>query len=164
MFHSEETGWRECTSCGKVSRQIVCPSVSYDTCLVGSCHVVLIELDWKHWQRLHCGCIASSLLLELLDTGGVNCKGCSNSSKHPSVRPILKLWATGQWKQHYLIFCWCTWYVFLVYICVYMCACVKFWEELWSFYCFNYIWTNLFAVRASLSVLKLSPRTLSLET
>ncbi|KAK6118197.1 hypothetical protein DH2020_047983 [Rehmannia glutinosa] len=51
MFHSEETGWRECTSCGK---------------------------------RLHCGCIASSSLLELLDTGGVNCKGCSNSSRLPS--------------------------------------------------------------------------------
>ncbi|KAI3474289.1 hypothetical protein Pfo_029077 [Paulownia fortunei] len=51
MFHSEDTGWRECTSCGK---------------------------------RLHCGCIASSSLLELLDTGGVNCKGCSKSSKLPS--------------------------------------------------------------------------------
>ncbi|KAL8517046.1 hypothetical protein ACS0TY_015324 [Phlomoides rotata] len=50
MFHSEETGWRECTSCGK---------------------------------RLHCGCIASSSLLELLDTGGVNCKGCSKNSKNP---------------------------------------------------------------------------------
>ncbi|KAG8377129.1 hypothetical protein BUALT_Bualt09G0136300 [Buddleja alternifolia] len=47
MFHSEDTGWRECTSCGK---------------------------------RLHCGCIASNSLLELLDTGGVNCKGCSTSS------------------------------------------------------------------------------------
>ncbi|KAL2500310.1 B3 domain-containing transcription repressor VAL2 [Forsythia ovata] len=48
MFHSKETGWRECTSCGK---------------------------------RLHCGCIASSSLLELLDTGGVNCIGCCRSSK-----------------------------------------------------------------------------------
>ncbi|KAL0450909.1 UNVERIFIED_CONTAM: B3 domain-containing transcription repressor VAL2 [Sesamum latifolium] len=51
MFHSDETGWRECASCGK---------------------------------RLHCGCIASSSLLELLDTGGVSCKGCSKSSKLPS--------------------------------------------------------------------------------
>ncbi|XP_051130531.1 B3 domain-containing transcription repressor VAL2 isoform X2 [Andrographis paniculata] len=51
MFHGEETGWRECTSCGK---------------------------------RLHCGCIASSPFLELLDTGGVICKGCSKSSKLPS--------------------------------------------------------------------------------
>ncbi|PIN21376.1 hypothetical protein CDL12_05921 [Handroanthus impetiginosus] len=50
-FHSEETGWRECTSCKK---------------------------------RLHCGCIASSSLLELLDTGGVHCRGCSKSSKLPS--------------------------------------------------------------------------------
>ncbi|GER55715.1 B3 domain-containing protein [Striga asiatica] len=46
MFHSEETGWRECTSCGK---------------------------------SLHCGCIASSSLFELIDTGGVNCRGCSKS-------------------------------------------------------------------------------------
>ncbi|CAA0836202.1 B3 domain-containing transcription repressor VAL2 [Striga hermonthica] len=46
MFHSEETGWRECTSCGK---------------------------------SLHCGCIASSSFLELIDTGGVNCRGCSKS-------------------------------------------------------------------------------------
>lgn len=52
MFHSDETGWRECASCGK---------------------------------RLHCGCIASSSLLELLDTGGVSCKGCSKSSKLPSL-------------------------------------------------------------------------------
>ncbi|KAL3615795.1 hypothetical protein CASFOL_040089 [Castilleja foliolosa] len=52
MFHSDETGWRECTSCGK---------------------------------RLHCGCIASSSLLNLLDTGGVNCNGCGNDiSKLPS--------------------------------------------------------------------------------
>lgn len=35
-FHSEETGWRECTSCGKVSKRIACPpSASYDTSLVG---------------------------------------------------------------------------------------------------------------------------------
>ncbi|KAL7136063.1 hypothetical protein ABFS83_10G004000 [Erythranthe nasuta] len=51
-FHSEETGWRECTSCGK---------------------------------RLHCGCIASTSLLELLETGGVSCKGCIiKNSKIPS--------------------------------------------------------------------------------
>ncbi|KAL1549054.1 B3 domain-containing transcription repressor VAL2-like isoform X2 [Salvia divinorum] len=49
-FHSEETGWRECTSCGKY---------------------------------LHCGCIASSTLLELLDTGGVNCTGCNYSFLQP---------------------------------------------------------------------------------
>ncbi|KAL6508096.1 hypothetical protein OROGR_024291 [Orobanche gracilis] len=52
MFHLQETGWRECTSCGK---------------------------------PLHCGCIASSSLLDLLDTGGINCKGCTTySSKLPS--------------------------------------------------------------------------------
>ncbi|XP_016433629.1 B3 domain-containing transcription repressor VAL2 isoform X2 [Nicotiana tabacum] len=46
LFHSEDTGWRECISCGK---------------------------------RLHCGCIASSSLLELLDSGGINCVGCARS-------------------------------------------------------------------------------------
>lgn len=46
-FHSEDTGWRECTSCGK---------------------------------RLHCGCLASSSLLELLDSGGISCINCSKSS------------------------------------------------------------------------------------
>ncbi|CAN4126263.1 unnamed protein product [Withania somnifera] len=46
LFHSEDTGWRECISCGK---------------------------------RLHCGCIASSSLLELLDSGGINCISCVKS-------------------------------------------------------------------------------------
>ncbi|XP_052175016.1 B3 domain-containing transcription repressor VAL2 isoform X2 [Diospyros lotus] len=46
-FHSKDTGWRDCTSCGK---------------------------------SLHCGCIASSSLLELLDSGGVKCIGCIKSS------------------------------------------------------------------------------------
>ncbi|XP_059668138.1 B3 domain-containing transcription repressor VAL2-like [Cornus florida] len=51
MFHSKDTGWRDCTSCGK---------------------------------RLHCGCIASSSLLELLDCGGVSCINCMKSSGlHP---------------------------------------------------------------------------------
>ncbi|KAI4389232.1 hypothetical protein MLD38_001480 [Melastoma candidum] len=47
VFHSQDSGWRECTSCGK---------------------------------RLHCGCIASRLLLELLDGGGVNCASCAKTS------------------------------------------------------------------------------------
>uniref|UniRef100_A0A5B7B308 Putative B3 domain-containing transcription repressor VAL2-like isoform X1 n=1 Tax=Davidia involucrata TaxID=16924 RepID=A0A5B7B308_DAVIN len=52
MFHSKDTGWRECTSCGK---------------------------------HLHCGCIASSSVLELLDNGGVNCISCTKSSGlHPT--------------------------------------------------------------------------------
>ncbi|KAK9067781.1 hypothetical protein SSX86_011892 [Deinandra increscens subsp. villosa] len=51
LFHLEDTGWRECTSCGK---------------------------------RLHCGCIASSAFVELLENGGVNCVRCSNSFKHKS--------------------------------------------------------------------------------
>lgn len=42
-FHQNDTGWRECTSCGK---------------------------------RLHCGCIASTALIEILDCGGVKCVEC----------------------------------------------------------------------------------------
>nr|GMC95438.1 B3 domain-containing transcription repressor VAL2-like isoform X1 [Ipomoea batatas]GME08909.1 B3 domain-containing transcription repressor VAL2-like isoform X1 [Ipomoea batatas] len=48
VFHSNDTGWRECSSCGK---------------------------------RLHCGCIASSSLLELLESGGVSCISCVKSSQ-----------------------------------------------------------------------------------
>lgn len=47
VFHSDDTGWRECISCGK---------------------------------RLHCGCIASSSLLEILDSSGVICIRCAKSS------------------------------------------------------------------------------------
>ncbi|CAI0423797.1 unnamed protein product [Linum tenue] len=47
VFHAKDSGWRECTSCGK---------------------------------RLHCGCVASRLLLELLDGGGINCINCSRAS------------------------------------------------------------------------------------
>lgn len=46
LFHLEDTGWRDCTSCGK---------------------------------RLHCGCIASSAFIELLENGGVSCASCSNN-------------------------------------------------------------------------------------
>ncbi|GLT41740.1 hypothetical protein SLA2020_157830 [Shorea laevis] len=48
MFHSKDSGWRECILCSK---------------------------------RLHCGCIASRFLLELLDSGGVNCISCANKSR-----------------------------------------------------------------------------------
>ncbi|KAJ0088715.1 hypothetical protein Patl1_31545 [Pistacia atlantica] len=47
VFHSKESGWRECTPCGK---------------------------------RLHCGCIASKSLIELLDSGGVSCLNCAKKS------------------------------------------------------------------------------------
>ncbi|KAI7757177.1 hypothetical protein M8C21_008042, partial [Ambrosia artemisiifolia] len=46
LFHLDDTGWRECTSCAK---------------------------------RLHCGFIASSAFVVLLDNGGVTCVSCSNS-------------------------------------------------------------------------------------
>ncbi|KAG5248344.1 B3 domain-containing transcription repressor VAL [Salix suchowensis] len=52
VFHSKDSGWRECTSCGR---------------------------------RLHCGCIASKSMLELLDGGGVNCTSCSKSAGVSSV-------------------------------------------------------------------------------
>ncbi|XP_054783368.1 B3 domain-containing transcription repressor VAL2 isoform X2 [Prosopis cineraria] len=51
VFHSKDSGWRECTSCGK---------------------------------RLHCGCIASRNLLELIDTGGVSCINCARDLGQPS--------------------------------------------------------------------------------
>ena len=65
------------------------PVASYNTLssLLDSCHL-LVELDSKALQRLHCGCIASSTLLELLDTGGVKCAGCSKSFPHSRVRAI----------------------------------------------------------------------------
>ncbi|KAI7743267.1 hypothetical protein M8C21_017939 [Ambrosia artemisiifolia] len=54
LFHLDDTGWRECTSCGK---------------------------------RLHCGCIASSAFVVLLDNGGVTCVSCSNSpGNYPKTR------------------------------------------------------------------------------
>lgn len=46
-FHADDSGWRECVTCGK---------------------------------RLHCGCIASLSLIELLDCGGVRCIGCARNS------------------------------------------------------------------------------------
>ncbi|GKD91601.1 B3 domain-containing transcription repressor VAL2-like protein isoform X1, partial [Tanacetum coccineum] len=48
LFHQADTGWRDCTSCGK---------------------------------RLHCGCIASSAFIELLNNGGVRCVGCISNSR-----------------------------------------------------------------------------------
>uniref|UniRef100_A0A2P2M358 B3 domain-containing transcription repressor VAL2 isoform X2 n=3 Tax=Rhizophora mucronata TaxID=61149 RepID=A0A2P2M358_RHIMU len=51
VFHSEESGWRHCSSCDK---------------------------------RLHCGCIASVLFIEILDGGGVRCIGCPKSPEDNS--------------------------------------------------------------------------------
>lgn len=55
LFHQNDTGWRECTYCGK---------------------------------RLHCGCIASSALVEMMDCGGVKCIGCGKSL---ALQPALKV-------------------------------------------------------------------------
>ncbi|KAE8673909.1 B3 domain-containing protein [Hibiscus syriacus] len=47
IFHSNESGWRECTSCDK---------------------------------SLHCGCIASRCLFELLERRGIICASCAKKS------------------------------------------------------------------------------------
>ncbi|XVF68418.1 hypothetical protein PTKIN_Ptkin11bG0001500 [Pterospermum kingtungense] len=48
------------------------------------------ESGWRECclcgKRLHCGCIASKSLLELLDYGGVGCTSCAESSRLPSLR------------------------------------------------------------------------------
>ncbi|KAG0478684.1 hypothetical protein HPP92_013403 [Vanilla planifolia] len=54
-FHQKESGWRECSFCGK---------------------------------RLHCGCIASKSILELLDGGGVQCLSCLKSNGNSSSNPL----------------------------------------------------------------------------
>ncbi|KAI4353546.1 hypothetical protein L6164_002487 [Bauhinia variegata] len=54
-FHSKDSGWRECTICGK---------------------------------RLHCGCIASKYLFELLDIGGVSCMHCARNA---GIQPIARI-------------------------------------------------------------------------
>ncbi|KAF7825416.1 B3 domain-containing transcription repressor VAL2-like isoform X1 [Senna tora] len=65
VFHSKDSGWRECTSCGK---------------------------------RLHCGCIASRHLLELLDIGGVSCINCTRDSGLHPISTIDKANGSGKSK------------------------------------------------------------------
>ncbi|KAL5196862.1 hypothetical protein ABZP36_000374 [Zizania latifolia] len=56
IFHQNESGWRDCSFCGK---------------------------------RLHCGCIASKISFDLLDSGGVQCVTCiKNSAVQPVPSPI----------------------------------------------------------------------------
>ncbi|CAA3005969.1 B3 domain-containing transcription repressor VAL2 isoform X1 [Olea europaea subsp. europaea] len=63
-----------CAKCGTAYEQLVFCELFH-----------LKETGWRECsscsKRLHCGCIASSSLLELLDTGGVNCIECCRSSK-----------------------------------------------------------------------------------
>lgn len=112
VFHSEETGWRECTTCGKVSPRflLILNQSNVVLNLQNRSRFVLIGIDsFLYWQRLHCGCIASSSLLVLLDTGGVSCKGCIKNSKFPSVRPIYECW------DSFFLF-------FRIYLCLNVCA------------------------------------------
>ncbi|XP_021642881.2 B3 domain-containing transcription repressor VAL2 isoform X2 [Hevea brasiliensis] len=52
----------------------------------------LEESGWRECKicskRLHCGCIASTYLLEILDFGGVGCTSCAKISQLHSVRSI----------------------------------------------------------------------------
>ncbi|XP_052882376.1 B3 domain-containing transcription repressor VAL1-like isoform X1 [Gossypium arboreum] len=52
----------------------------------------LEESGWRECRicgnHLHCGCIASNYLLELLDYGGVGCMSCAKSSRLHSVKRI----------------------------------------------------------------------------
>lgn len=83
-FHLEETGWRDCSSCGKVSWLCGWPDLFQSLFLLKS---RLIRKIWYYLtQRLHCGCIASKSLYEFLDYGGVGCTSCASSSQFCSVR------------------------------------------------------------------------------
>lgn len=52
----------------------------------------LEESGWRDCRicgnHLHCGCIASNYLLELLDYGGVGCISCAKSSRLHTVKRI----------------------------------------------------------------------------
>ncbi|KAJ9543078.1 hypothetical protein OSB04_022785 [Centaurea solstitialis] len=71
LFHLNDTGWRECTSCGRIAFSSL---IHLPLCI----WVYVIGLFLT--QRLHCGCIASSAFVELLDNGGVSCVSCSNKT------------------------------------------------------------------------------------
>lgn len=75
VFHAEESGWRQCNSCDKVNEE--------DDALYS--HLLLFFLFFGFTicvfsQRLHCGCIASRFMMELLDNGGVSCIPCAKKS------------------------------------------------------------------------------------
>ncbi|XP_022732167.1 B3 domain-containing transcription repressor VAL1-like isoform X2 [Durio zibethinus] len=67
-----------------------CGSAYEDNVYCDTFHVE--ESGWRECRlcskRLHCGCIASKYLLELLDYGGVGCTSCAKSSRFHSVRRI----------------------------------------------------------------------------
>lgn len=88
VFHSKESGWRECTLCGKVSQY----SRFSVTFILFSCllvqHFQFKFNNFWYVQRLHCGCVASRFLLELLDGGGVKCINCVKNSGRRAVRSI----------------------------------------------------------------------------
>ncbi|KAG8079312.1 hypothetical protein GUJ93_ZPchr0007g5470 [Zizania palustris] len=67
IFHQKESGWRDCSFCGK---------------------------------RLHCGCIASKISFDLLDSGGVQCVTCiKNSAVQPVPSPIVPKLFSSQNNQ-----------------------------------------------------------------
>lgn len=103
-FHSNDDGWRDCGSCGKVSSwkllllqnntdfQPVCCLLFYYNCIIRQVinMVCIFSLTWKNlvpcihvnsiifqMQLVHCGCIVSFSTHLLLDFGGIICMECS---------------------------------------------------------------------------------------
>ncbi|CAK9169394.1 unnamed protein product [Ilex paraguariensis] len=62
-----------CIECGNAYEQLVFCDIFHSK-----------DPGWRECtscgKPLHCGCIASNSLLELLDSGGVNCISCTKSS------------------------------------------------------------------------------------
>lgn len=86
-FHSEESGWRECKICRKVNLvDLFCVNpLVFKISLKLMAKKSLIKFTW---QRLHCGCIASTYLIEILDFGGIGCTTCAKISPLNSVRSV----------------------------------------------------------------------------
>ena len=94
VFHSKESGWRECTLCGKVrQRSRIQEPVFAFPAILSSIPCLYLTI-FGILQRLHCGCVASSFVLELLDSGGVKCINCVKNS---GLRPV---------RQSYMIYLW----------------------------------------------------------
>ncbi|XVE58912.1 hypothetical protein DITRI_Ditri05aG0000900 [Diplodiscus trichospermus] len=68
----------------------------------------LEESGWRDCRlcgkHLHCGCIASKYLLELLDYGGVGCSSCVKSSQFCSVRRIHVLFSLSSEELSHLVY------------------------------------------------------------
>lgn len=81
IFHQKESGWRDCSFCGKVRRWHCANSVQI---IALSCIATVFWWNLQ-FQRLHCGCVASKNSYDLLDSGGVQCVACMKNSAAQSV-------------------------------------------------------------------------------